>query len=361
MQKEAATFSVPYLQVLDEHGALDRKFDPRMPDDKALELYKWMVYAREADDRMLKLQRQGRLGTFPPCIGQEAAHCAPALAMRESDWFAGAFREAGARMMRGEPYRNLLLYYNGWEEGNVNPASPRTLPIYVIIASQLLHATGIAYAMRYKGEKDTCAVAFIGDGGTSEGDFHEALNFASVWKVPVIFIVQNNQWAISVPLKKQTASRTIAQKAIAYDVPGIQVDGNDPLAMWKVTNEALERGRKGEGPTLIEAVTYRLKMHTTADDDTKYRPKEEVEPWWKRDPLIRFKAYLESKKLWDDSKETKLWEEAKAYVSAEVEEFERVQKSGEFKPDEPFKHLYGTQHTVIEQQHAEFRRLNGLS
>ena len=358
--KDIATFTVPYVQILDEDGKLDTSLDPKMPNEQALALYRAMSFAREADDRMLKLQRQGRLGTFPPCIGQEAAHCAPALAMQPQDWFAGAFREVGARMMRGEPLHKVLLYYNGWEEGNYTDGNPRTLPIYVIISSQLVHATGIAYAMRYKKE-DAVVVAFLGDGGTSEGDFHEALNFAAVWKVPVVVICQNNQWAISVPLSKQTASRTIAQKAIAYDIPGIQVDGNDPLAMWKVSSDAIARARRGEGPTFIEAVTYRLKMHTTADDPSKYRTEEEVEPWWKRDPLRRFRVYLEAKGIWDAEREAKQLEEAKAFVNAEVATFERIQEERSFPQDAAFDHVFGTPHAVIQKQHAEYRRLNGLS
>ncbi len=202
--------------------------------------------------------------------------------------------------MRGETLENSMLLFNGWEEGNINDDSPRTLPVSIVLASQLPQAVGLAYASRYKGEKDTVVLAMFGDGATSEGDFHEALNFAGVLSAPVIFLCQNNQYAISTPLKIQTKSRTIAQKAIAYGIFGIQVDGNDALAVYQAVREAADRARAGEGPTLIEAVTYRMLMHTTADDPTRYRSDDEVAAWEAKDPLIRFKKFLTDKGIWDD-------------------------------------------------------------
>jgi pyruvate dehydrogenase E1 component alpha subunit len=352
-RREIARFSVEYLQILDENGNLDAELDPKLDEETATLMYKWMVFAREVDERMIILQRQGRLGTFPPCIGQEAASIGPALAMRRGkDWFIAAFREVAARMYLGEPLHKLLLMYNGWEEGNYSEAGPRLTPIYVPIATQMPHAVGTAYAMRYKGEKDNVSVCFVGDGGTSTGDFHEALNFAATWKVPAVFICQNNQWAISVPLHKQTASQTIAQKGIAYGMHYLQVDGNDGLAMYAATREAIARAQAGDGPTFIEAVTYRLKMHTTADDPTKYRDEEEVKPWLNREPLKRFKIYLEQRGLWDEAKEKAVWDEAKAYTSKEVEAFETA--SG-FKIDAPFDHVFGTRDPYTERQRDEFK------
>ena len=271
--------------------------------------------------------------------------------MRDTDWWVGSFRELGGRLMRGEPIDTQLTYYGGFEEGNSFPGGERTLPYTVIIASQMLHAVGIAYAMRLKGEKDTAVVCFFGDGATSEGDFHEALNFASVWQVPVVFICLNNQWAISLPRSKQTHSRTISQKALAYDMPGVQVDGNDPLAMYEVTKEALARGRAGEGPTLIEAVTYRQKMHTTADDPTRYRTDEEVESWLKRDPIPRMRKYLTDKGEWNDELQAELEAEVAATVDAGVKKYEGRAAP---KPDAPFDHVFGTTHPRIEKQRAEF-------
>ena len=270
-KKQIAKFSVPYLQVLDEKGKVDAKLEPDLGEERAVEMYRWMRLARELDERMLKLQRQGRLGTFPPNTGHEAVSIPMAMAMRDGDWFVGAFRELGGRLVRGEPLTSTLHYYNGWEEGNILPDKDlRILPTSVVIGCQIEHAAGLAYASRYKGT-DEVTVAFIGDGGTSEGGFHEGLNFAAVWNAPMVAVVQNNQWAISIPRATQTASETLAQKGIAYGMPVTQIDVNDPLAAWVAINEAIDRARKGGGPTMIEAVTNRLMMHTTADYPKKNR------------------------------------------------------------------------------------------
>lgn len=349
--KELERFSVSSLQILDEAGNVDKKLEPKLTDEQLRKLYRYMVLAREGDQRMLKLQRQGRIGTFGPCIGQEASVAGPALAMEEKDWLVGSFRELAARLMRGESLVNTYLFHNGYEEGNVQPSGvERLLPISIIVGAQTLHAVGIAYAQMYR-KTGACVVTFLGDGASSEGDFHEALNFAAVWQAPVVFICQNNHWAISVPRERQTRSRTIAQKAIAYGMPGIQVDGNDVLATYAAAKEALDRARAGGGPTLIENVTYRLMMHTTADDPTKYRPDADVEAWWQRDPIPRFRKYLEAKGLWDDDRQAKFEDEIKKEVDAAVKEFEA---RGDFKPDAAFDHVYGTPHAVIEAQRAEF-------
>lgn len=340
------------LEILDEEGHLDTELEPAMSDEERLRLYRAMFLAREVDQRMLKLQRQGRLGTFAPATGQEAACCGAVAAMRPTDWFVPSFRELGGWLMRGVPIEALLLYHNGYEEGNVFPGDQRTLPVAVIVASQLPHAVGLAYAMKYQGE-EAAAVAFFGDGATSQGDFHEALNFAAVWQAPVVFVCQNNQWAISMPRSKQTRSSTLAQKAIAYDIPGIQVDGNDALAVFRATQEALERARSGGGPTLIEAVTYRLMMHTTADDPTKYRGEEEVDAWWKRDPIPRFRLYLEGKGIWDSSMQAAMESEVREEVDAAVKRFE---ERTDFKVDAPFDHVWGTPDPNIEAQRAAFLR-----
>jgi len=349
-----AEYKVEHLQILDEQGNVDRKLEPDLPDDQLLRLYRGMVRARELDQRMLNLQRQGRIGTFGPCTGQEAPSTAAALAMHEDDWFVGAFRELGGRLMRGEPMTGTLFYYNGWEEGNVQPpeVGRRMLPIAVVVASQLLHAAGIGYACKLQG-KGEAVVAFMGDGATSEGDFHEALNFASVWKAPVVFVSQNNQWAISVPREQQTASRTIAQKGIAYEMPSLQVDGNDALACYVAIKQALDRARAGEGPSFIEAVTYRLMMHTTADDPRKYRTEEQEKEWWQREPLLRFRRYLEGRELWDEAREEQLRTELKAEVDAAVREFEETRP---WPLDRPFEHVFAEQHPSIARQHREYLR-----
>ncbi|MBN2491988.1 MAG: pyruvate dehydrogenase (acetyl-transferring) E1 component subunit alpha [Planctomycetes bacterium] len=349
------SFSVSYLQVLDENGVLDRALEPELSDADLLRLHRFMEMARDSDQRMLKLQRQGRIGTFPLCTGQEAPSCGAALAMRESDWLVASYRERGARLMRGEPPTQDYLYYNGFEEGAAmaEPLSMRrTTPTQVILAAQTLHAVGIAYAMRLQGEKDTAVVTFLGDGATSQGDFHEALNFAAVWQVPVVFICQNNQWAISHPREKQTRSETIAQKAIAYGMPGLQLDGNDVLACYRATREALDRARSGGGPTLLEAVTYRLLMHTTADDPRKYRSEADEQAWWRKDPLVRFRKYLkEVKGLLTDADIERIQHEISEENKQHVQAFEARK---DFKPDASFDFVFGTRHAVIEEQRALF-------
>lgn len=345
------TFKISHLQILDEHGNLDAEREPDLSTEDLISLYRAMVLARAVDQRLLKLQRQGRIGTLPLCTGQEAASCGPVLAMTDKDWFVGSYRELGGRLMRGEPIENGFLLYNGYEEGSVFPGGERTLPVSIIIGAQTLHAVGIAYAMKIRGETDSAVVCFLGDGATSEGDVHEALNFASVWQVPVVFVCANNHWAISLPREKQTHSRTLAQKAIAYDIPGIQVDGNDALAMYQVTKDALDRARAGGGPTFVEAVTYRLMMHTTSDDPSRYQPPEQLQAWEARDPLSRFKSYLEAKGLWNDERQADLDAEIKQQIEDAVKAFEARK---DFKPDAPFDHVFGTKVPRIEEQRAEF-------
>lgn len=350
-RKSVAKFSVDYLQILDENAVVDRKLDPDLEPGRLLEMYRWMRLAREMDERMLKLQRQGRLGTFAPNTGHEAVSVPVAMAMGPKDWFVGAFRELGGRLVRGEPLTSPLHYYNGWEEGNILPdPALRILPISVVIGCQIPHAVGLAFAGRYLKE-DAVAVCFIGDGGTSEGDFHEGLNFAAVWKAPVVVIVQNNQWAISIPRAAQTASQTMAQKGVAFGIPCLQVDGNDPLAMWVAINEALDHARSGKGPYLIEAVTYRLMMHTTADDPRKYRDEAEEKCAWEKEPLIRFRAWLGARGLWDDDKEAALAAEVKDQVEQAVRTFETPH---DWADDTAFDHVYGTDHPHLHEQRAEF-------
>jgi pyruvate dehydrogenase E1 component alpha subunit len=344
-------FDIHRLQVLDEQGKVDEELDPKLDEDSLRRLYRAMVLAREADQRMLRLQRQGRMGTFSPSTGQEAASCGPVLALEGTDWFVPAFRELGGMLMRGVPFHRVLLFWGGWEEGNVFPGLERTLPIAVIVGSQIPHAAGIAYAQKLGGEPPAGVLCFFGDGATSEGDFHEGVNFAAVWKAPAVFICQNNHWAISTPLERQTVSQTIAQKAIAYGMRGLQVDGNDPLAMYRATREALERARAGEGPTLIEALTYRVLMHTTADDPTKYRDTSVVESWEKRDPIIRMRFYLEQRDLWDDERETRMREEIKQEIDAEVRRYETFEREAD---DALFEHVYGEKHPDIDRQREEF-------
>jgi pyruvate dehydrogenase E1 component alpha subunit len=256
-----------------------------------------------------------------------------------------SFRETAAMIWRGWPIERLLLFFAGYTEGGQPEPGQHDLPITIPVATQLPHAVGLAYAAQYRGD-DVVVMAFFGDGATSEGDFHEALNFAGVWHVPVVFVCQNNQWAISVPLKKQTHSRTLAQKALAYGVPGIQVDGNDVLAVYAASREAVDRARSGGGPTMIECVTYRLGVHTTADDPTKYRSQEEVAAWERKDPLTRFAAYLKKKRLLEPGLE----EAIDAEIAAAIQRFEAV---GPADPLAMFAHAYAEPPAHLLAQRAE--------
>jgi pyruvate dehydrogenase E1 component subunit alpha len=312
-------FQVEYLSILDSEGNLDAALEPDLPEEDLKRLYSAMVLGRRLDERMVRLQRQGRIGTFAPIKGQEASQLGTVACLRPTDWTVPSFRETAAMLWRGWPIEKLLLFFSGHLEGGQPTPDQHDLPITIPVATQIPHAVGLAYAAQYRGD-DAVVMTFFGDGATSEGDFHEAMNFAGVWHLPVVFVCQNNQWAISVPLKKQTHSRTIAEKALAYGFPGIQVDGNDVLAVCAAGREAVERARNGDGPTLIECVTYRLGVHTTADDPTKYRSAEEVAEWERKDPLTRFGAYLQKRNLLEDGLEERI----DAEIAEAVARFEAV-------------------------------------
>jgi pyruvate dehydrogenase E1 component alpha subunit len=239
------------------------------------------------------------MGTYAPTLGQEAIQIGVAAAMERDDWLFPSYRELAASVIRGLPLANIYLYWMGNEEGSRIPEGVNVFPISVPVGTHLLHATGAAWALKLKRER-IVVVCFFGDGATSEGDFHEALNFAGVFKTPNVFICQNNQYAISVPVSRQTASLTLAQKAIAYGFDGIRIDGNDIFASYVASKAALDKARSGNGPTLIEAVTFRLGAHTTADDPRRYRTEAEVEEWRKREPLVRFEKRLRSRRIIDD-------------------------------------------------------------
>ncbi len=323
------------LQVIDKDGNLVGE-DPGLPEDQLREMYRWMLLTRMADEKAVKLQRQGRMGTYAPSKGQEAAQVGSALAMGEDDWLFPAFRELGAYMIRGFALEYDLMYFMGDPRGNQVPEDALSMPIYVPVGTQIPQAVGFAHAMRYHGVPDV-VVAYIGDGGTSAGDFHEGMNMAGVLKVPLVVVINNNQWAISVPRSRQTASPTLAQKAVAYGIPGVQVDGNDVLAVYLASKEAIDRARTGDGPTLIEAVTYRLMMHTTADDPTRYRTEEEQAEWEDRDPLKRFRLYLEGKGLWTSEWQAELEKEAKATIDGAID---RAEGLSELEPSVLFEHMF---------------------
>ncbi len=339
------------LEILDLEGRVDVELMPELDPNRIIEFYRNMVLMRAFDNKALKLQRQGRMGTWPPIQGQEAIQVATAMAMEDSDWLIPAFREQAVMVLRGIPGHTIFAYWAGDERGSVFPDSVRCFPIAVPVGSQWQHGAGVGLSLKLRGEQ-AAAVVFGGDGSTSEGDFHEGLNAAGVFKTNTVFVIQNNQWAISVPLSKQTASQTLAQKSHAYGVPGIQVDGNDIFAVHVAVTEALERARKGGGPTLIEAVTYRLGDHTTADDASRYRSEEEVAPWREKDPIPRLRKYLEANGLWDEERENNLENETREWVDAQVEALEGMVPQP---PEAIFEYMYDEMPPHLEEQMAALK------
>lgn len=334
MQKKVFDGSVTYYQVMDETGNIDNALFPKdLPDSKIIDMYRAMSFARQLDAKALSLQRQGRAITYAPLVGEEATQVGAAMAMGQKDYFVPNFRQHAVFEVRGASLDNFLLYWRGFEEGNMMPKDFHALPAAVPVATQMPHGAGLAYAQKYL-KTGAAVIAFVGDGGTSEGDFYEAINFAGVFKAPLVAIIENNQWAISVPRSAQTAAPTLAQKAIAAGIPGMQVDGNDVIGVYKVVRDALASAPAG--PIVVECLTYRMSMHTTADDPTKYRSDSEVEQWKKRDPIARVRAYLAKKNLWDDQKEQTM-------VADNLNRIDDAVANAEaFKPDPAsmFKHVY---------------------
>ena len=310
-------------QILDPSGTLVGDL-PRLDDKELVELYRFMVASRDYDRRAMAAQRQGRIGTYPMLEGHEAAQVGAAFALGANDFVYPGYREHGVQLVRGMPLDVMLSYWRGLPTEDWDVHHYRMMTNTVPIASQLPQAVGHAYAARQRGE-DIVTATFFGDGATSETDFHAGLNFAGVWKAPTVFVCENNSYAISVPLSKQTASETIAQKATAYGIAGVRVDGMDVLAMYQATTEAVERARAGEGPTLIEALCYRYGAHATADDARLYRPESEEIEWRAKDPLMRFRTFLEGRGLWDQHAEDNVLEEAGDAFDVAIAKLESIQ------------------------------------
>ncbi|OGU14115.1 MAG: pyruvate dehydrogenase (acetyl-transferring) E1 component subunit alpha [Geobacteraceae bacterium GWC2_53_11] len=310
-------FRVERLSILDENGVVDESLMPSLPDAEILRMYECMVLARTFDQRAVALQREGRLGTYPPSIGQEAAQVGSAFALQPTDWVFPSFREMGVQLTLGYPIRQLFQYWAGDERGQHSPQELNIFPISVSVGTHIPHAVGAAMAARYR--RDPVAViAYFGDGATSKGDFHEGFNMAGLFRLPVVFICQNNQWAISVPLSGQTAAQTLAQKAVAYGFEGVQVDGNDVFAVYRATRDALEKARSGGGATFIECLTYRMADHTTSDDAGRYRSAGDVAAWSARDPLLRLERFMTGRGLWNEQYQTEIRERATAEVDAGI-------------------------------------------
>lgn len=341
--------SVDWLSILDHEGNIDKELEPALDNGTLEKFYRTMVLTRLFDEKALKLQRQGRMLTFGSCLGHEGCQIGSAFALEPEDWFFPYFREHGVQIARGIPLKTIYMYWMGSEDANMN-LPPKNFTVAIPVATQIPHAVGAAWAAKIKKQNIAVAV-YLGDGATSEGDFHEGMNFAGVFKTPTVFICENNQYAISTPREKQTASKTLAQKALAYGFEGIQVDGNDALAVYSATKEALIKAKSGGGPTLIECFTYRLGAHTTSDDPTRYRKNAEVEEWIKKDPIKRFQLYIEKKGIWNKSYEEKLLLESSEIVEKGVAEAETFEPN----PENMFKYVYAEITPELKEQMEEFQ------
>jgi pyruvate dehydrogenase E1 component alpha subunit/2-oxoisovalerate dehydrogenase E1 component alpha subunit len=323
---------IALLRVMRDDGSADPATDPVLPEPTLLRAYREMRRVRLLDARMILLQRQGRVGFYGAAQGQEAVPIATGLALRTDDWVFPALREAAIMLVRGFPLRAFVaqIFANAGDvlKGRQMPSHQSGRAVNQVswsscIAPQLPHAVGAAWAMRAK-KSGAVSVGFCGDGATSQADFHAAMNFAGVWRAPCVIVCQNNHWSISVPTAKQTASRTIAVKARAYGMPGLRVDGNDVLAVYRAISEAVERARAGGGPTFIEALTYRMGAHSTSDDPTRYRPQAEVEEWARKDPLDRLRRHMVRLGLVTDEGDAALERELSAEIAAAINEVEAL-------------------------------------
>lgn len=346
------------LQVISLEGKINAQLEPKLSVEDLKKLYKTMLLTRVLDTKCMNMQRQGRIGFYVPCAGQEAAQIGSAFAATSEDWIVPTYRDQGVALIRGLDLRKLIAHLMGNSSdsmmGKQMPnhwgfSEIHFMSVASPIAAQLPVATGIAMSMKLK-KKDTIVLAYHGDGATSEGDFHAAYNFAGVYKAPVIFICENNGWAISVPVARQTAAATLAIKAEAYGFDGVRVDGNDVLAVYKATKLAIDRARSGGGPTMIECLTYRMGPHSTSDDPTKYRTKEEIEFWKKRDPIERFKNYLEQRGVWSQDFENKARTVVDEEINRAIEEEEKIPPP---ETSSIFKDVYAEEPASLREQEKE--------
>jgi 2-oxoisovalerate dehydrogenase E1 component alpha subunit len=347
-----ARFEVRRRSYLAPDGSVLRPLPDFASDTRLMvSLYRAMVLARAVDHKAVSLQRTGRLGTYAVSLGQEGVSVGVASAMREEDVLLPSYRDNAALLWRGVKIEEILLFWGGDERGNRSSGPAHDFPFCIPVGSQAPHAAGVAYAMKLR-RQPRVAVCLFGDGATSKGDVWEAMNFAGVWKLPLVFVANNNRWAISVPLNLQTASETLAQKAIAAGFAGEQVDGNDVIAMRAAMAEAIEAARAGAGPTFIEALTYRLGDHTTADDAARYRPPEEVQAHWKEEPVARLRSYLVAQNAWGKPQEEELVAECQARIDAAIE---RYLATGPRAPESMFDQLYAKLPEVYVSQREQVR------
>ncbi len=347
---QIASFTIEHTRFLDPKGQATQALPAFAQNREALiDLYKAMVLTRTFDAKAVSLQRTGRLGTYASSLGQEAVPVGTAAAMRAEDVFLPSFREQGGQILRGVRMTEILLYWGGDERGSDFAGPREDFPICIPVGTHAPHAAGVARAFQLRGEARV-AVCVFGDGATSRGDVYEAMNFAGVQNLPVVFVVNNNLWAISVPRSRQTAAETLAQKGIAAGIPGMQVDGNDVIAVRHAVGLAIERARAGKGPALVEALTYRLSDHTTADDASRYRDDAEVSARWKEEPISRLRQYLIESETWTKAEEETLIADCAAQVEAAVSEYLATPP---LPPTAMFDHLYAVLPTALAEQRAE--------
>lgn len=353
MSSTPMTVDLEPVQLVAPDGSptSENRYSRELPAETLSWLYEMMVVTRELDGEFVNLKRQGELGLFASCHGQEAAQVGAVACLRKTDWLFPQYRELGAFLVRGIPPGHVGAAWRGTWHGGLDFIKKCCAPLSIPIGTQTLHAVGAAMAAQRLGE-DSVTVTFLGDGATSVGDVHEALNFAAVFSTPCVFFVQNNQWAISVPVSKQTAAPSLAHKAIGYGMPGIRVDGNDVLACYAVTAEAAARARAGGGPTLIEAVTYRLAPHTTSDDPSRYRTQDEVDHWAALEPIARYRSYLQGQGLWSERLEERVVGRAKR-MRAELRD--AVFDAPDFDIDEVFTSVYAEITPGLQAQRRQLR------
>ncbi|MEU1944373.1 pyruvate dehydrogenase (acetyl-transferring) E1 component subunit alpha [Streptomyces sp. NPDC059474] len=343
--------ATPLLPDAEPYRLLGTAAAADISPDLLTRLHRELVRGRRYNTQATALTRQGRLAVYPSSTGQEACQVAAGLVLEDRDWLFPSYRDTLAAVVRGlDPVDALTLLRGDWHSG-YDPHAHRVAPLCTPLATQLPHAVGLAHAARLKGD-DVVALALVGDGGTSEGDFHEALNFAAVWHAPVVFLVQNNGFAISVPLAKQTAAPSLAHKAVGYGMPGRLVDGNDVAAVHEVLAEAVRRARGGGGPTLVEAVTYRIEAHTNADDATRYRPDSEVEAWQAHDPIALLEDAMRDRRLLDDEGVRAARESAER-LAADLRT--RMHQDAVLDPMELFEHVYADRTSQLREQAAQLR------
>ncbi|WP_144509418.1 pyruvate dehydrogenase (acetyl-transferring) E1 component subunit alpha [Bacillus sp. FJAT-22090] len=315
------------FQILNEEGKIvNEEANPNLSDEELVELMSRMVFTRILDQRSISLNRQGRLGFYAPTAGQEASQLASQFALEKEDFILPGYRDVPQIVWHGLPLWQAFLFSRGHFMGNQIPEDVNVFPPQIIIGAQFIQAAGVALGMQKRGKK-AIAITYTGDGGSSQGDFYEGINFAGAYRSPAVFIVQNNQYAISTPRELQTSAKTIAQKGIAAGIPSVQVDGMDPLAVYVATKDARERAINGEGPSLIETVCYRFGPHTMAGDDpTRYRTSDTDSAWEKKDPLVRFRTYLEAKGIWNQEKEEEIIEKAKEEIKEAIKKADAAPK-----------------------------------